>query len=52
MYKQLVNNSNVDVTLDSMWEVFVKGVDLPDAKDVVYADLLVLDQGDRVYFLF
>lgn len=43
MYKQLVNNSNVNVILDSMWEVFVKGVDLPDAKDVVYADLLVLD---------
>ncbi|CAK68655.1 unnamed protein product (macronuclear) [Paramecium tetraurelia] len=52
MYKQLANNSHVDLTLDSMWEVFVKGVDLPEAKDVVYADLLVLDRGDRVYFLF
>ncbi|CAD8123508.1 unnamed protein product [Paramecium sonneborni] len=52
IYQQLANNSNVDLTLDSMWEVYVKGVDLPEAKDVVYADLLVLDQGDRVYFLF
>lgn len=34
-----------------MWEISLEGATLPDAKDVVYADMLVLDNGSRFYIL-
>lgn len=41
----------MDLTLDSIWEITLTDVELPAAKDVSYADILVLDNASRFYLL-
>jgi hypothetical protein len=48
-YKQTKEHDLVDITLESIWEMKLEGVEFPPAKDVSYADMLVLDNTSRFY---
>lgn len=41
-----LGNSKIVVTIKSAWNLELNGIRLPDAKDVIYSDILVTDSAD------
>lgn len=38
--------SNILITIKSAWNLNLNGIKLPDAKDVIYSDILVTDNAN------
>ncbi|CAD8145894.1 unnamed protein product [Paramecium pentaurelia] len=46
-----LGNSKIIVTIKSAWNLQLNGIRLPDAKEVIYSDILVTDSADQFYLL-
>ncbi|CAD8054081.1 unnamed protein product [Paramecium sonneborni] len=46
-----LGNSKIIVTIKSAWNLQLNGIRLPDAKEVIYSDILVTDTATQFYLL-
>ncbi|CAD8046803.1 unnamed protein product [Paramecium sonneborni] len=46
-----LGNSKIIVTIKSAWNLQLNGIRLPDAKEVIYSDILVTDSATQFYLL-